>query len=248
MFIKKIHQHIEYHIASRNNKVFLSSKTDHLKHYDESIVKTQKDVGLKNYNGKETKLLDPILLKMNFHNLMENRKSARDFDNYEISLAELSTLIYYTCGYKVKDRGRKHTPSSGGFNSVEIFPLVLSSKEVDPGLYYFESQKNCLKEIYINNFQKWLSEDVFYQKEWAKASVVFIITSNIGRLASKYYLRSYRLGLLDVGHVSQNFYLTATAMDLKVCASAGYIESEIESAININGIEIASFLTVMIGK
>jgi len=248
MFIKKIHQHIEYHIASRNNKVFLSSKTDHLKHYDETIVKTQKEVGLKNYYGRETKLTNPMLLKMDFCSLMEKRKSARDFDNYNISLEELSTLIYYTCGYKVKDRGRKHTPSSGGFNSVEVFPLILSSKDVDPGLYYFDSKKNCLNEIYTGNFQKWLSEDVFYQKEWANASVVFILASNIGRLASKYYLRSYRLGLLDIGHVSQNFYLTAAAMDLKVCASAGYIESELENAMNINGIDVASFLTVMIGK
>lgn len=248
MFIKKIHQHIEYHIASRNNKAFLSSKTDHLKHYDENIVKTQRDVGLNNYKGEMIDLLKPLDLEMDFKNLMSKRKSARDFNNYPISLSELSTLIYYTCGYKLNGNGRKHTPSSGGFNSVEIFPIVLSSKDVNAGIYYFDATKNCLVEIHTNKFNKWLSEDVFYQKEWANASVVFILTSNIGRLSNKYFLRSYRLGLMDVGHVSQNFYLTATAMDLKVCASAGYIESEIENATRINGVDVASFLTVMVGK
>jgi SagB-type dehydrogenase family enzyme len=248
MFTQKIYQHIEYHLASRNNKAFLNTKTDHLKHYDENIVKTQRDVGLKNYQGKEISLVNPIDLEMDFKNLMQQRKSARDFDNYPISLAEISTLLYYTCGYKLNGNGRKHTPSSGGFNSVEIFPIVLCSNEVSPGMYYFDAKKNCMVEIHNNKFNKWLSEDVFYQKEWANASVVFIMTSNIGRLSNKYFLRSYRLGLMDIGHVSQNFYLTATAMDLKVCASAGYIESEIENAIHVNGIDVASFLTVMVGN
>jgi SagB-type dehydrogenase family enzyme len=235
-------------MASRNNKVFLNTKTDHLKHYDENVVKTQRDVGLKNYDGKEIALINPMDLDMDFKNIMEQRKSARDFKNYPISLAEISTLLYYTCGYKQNGNGRKHTPSSGGFNSVEVFPIVLSSSDVNPGMYYFNAEKNCLLEIHKNKFNQWLSEDVFYQKEWADASVVFIITSNISRLSKKYFLRSYRLGLMDVGHVSQNFYLTATAMDLKVCASAGYIESEIEKAIHIDGIDVASFLTVMVGK
>ena len=248
MFINKIYQHIEYHIASRNSKAFFNSKTDHMKHYEDNIVKIQNNVGLNNYTGLEIPLTKPIDLNIDFANLMSKRKSERDFQNYEINLKELSTILYYTCGYKLAGDGKKHTPSSGGFNSVEIFPIVLSSNEINAGIYYFDSKKNCLNEIYINNFKEWLVNDVFYQKEWVNASVVFILTSNIGRLTSKYLLRSYRLGLLDVGHVSQNFYLTATAMDLKVCASGGYIESEIENAIDINGIDVASFLTIMIGK
>lgn len=248
MFTKKIHKHIEYLIATRNSKVFINSKTDHLKHYDENIVKMQNEVGLENYDGNSICLTHAIDLDINFDTLMKKRKSERDFGNYEISLAEISTLLYYTGGYKKDGKGGKHTPSSGGFNSVEIFVIVLSSKEVNPGIYYFNPQKNCLNEIYLGDYKEWLATDVFYQKEWSNSSVVFILTSDITRLSKKYLLRSYKLSLMDIGHVSQNFYLTATAMNLKVCASGGYIESEIENAIDINGIDVASSLTIIVGK
>ena len=81
-----------------------------------------------------------------------------------------------------------------------------------------------------------------------KASVIFIFAAQLDRLRKKYQHRAYRLCLLDVGHSAQNLYMGASALNLKVCEVLGYIESEIEQVLGIDGIDTPTFSTVVVGK
>jgi SagB-type dehydrogenase family enzyme len=249
MFTKEIYKYLEYHISSRNVKALFTGKTDHLRHYDNHIVELQRNVGLNNYESEnKIRVLDPISLNIDFADVMNKRKSERKYLNYKISLKEISTLLYYSCGYKKNDPLRKNVPSSGGFNTTEIFAIVLSSNEIAEGIYYFDTKANTLNTITLGNFREWIKNDAFFQEEWSEASIIFVLAANITRLSQKYLSRAYRLCLLDVGHVAQNLYLTCAAMDLRVCEVLGYLENEIEEALGIDGINIASFSTIVIGK
>jgi SagB-type dehydrogenase family enzyme len=249
MFTKEIYKYLEYHISSRNIKALFTGKTDHLRHYDNHIVELQKNVGLSCYDSiNKIKVLAPIQLSIDFSDVMDKRKSERIYSNYKISLREISTLLYYSCGYKKNDVFRKNVPSSGGFNATEIFAIILSSDEIVEGMYYFDAKANTLNEIISGNFKEWIKNDAFYQKEWCEGSVIFVLAANLTRLSQKYLARAYRLCLLDVGHVAQNLYLTSAALNLKVCEVLGYLECEIEEALGIDGINIVSFSTVVIGK
>jgi len=249
MVTKELYKNLEYHISSRNIKALFTGKTDHMKHYDNHIVELQNSVGLKGYeSSKKIKLTNPISLKIDFSSVMNRRKSERNYSNYKISFEELSTLFYYACGYKTNDVVRKNVPSSGGFNATEVFAIVLSSYDVDKGLYYFDAKSNTLNEIILGDFKEWIKYDAYYQKEWCEASVIFVLAANLTRLSQKYFARAYRLCLLDVGHVAENLYLTCAALDLKVCEVLGYLEREIEEALGIDGINVASFSTIVIGK
>lgn len=249
MFTKQLYRYLEYHVSSRNSKALFTGKTDHLRHYDNHIVELQNNVGLRGYTSKgKVKVLDPINLDITFSEVMANRKSERNYSNYKISLKEISTLLYYSCGYKKSDISRKNVPSSGGFNATEIFAIVLSSDEIAEGMYYFDARENTLNEIILGDFKDWVGYDAFYQKEWGEASVVFVLAANLTRLSQKYLARAYRLCLLDVGHVAQNLYLTSAALNLKVCEVLGYLEGEMEEALGMDGVNVASFSTVVIGK
>jgi SagB-type dehydrogenase family enzyme len=248
MFTKEIYNHIEYHLTSANSKIHFNNKTEYLKHFSDEIVKLQNDVGLNHYKGNFVKLIPPTPITDSFENVLNKRKSDRNFTGYKLSLSEISTILHYSGGYNANRMGRKFTPSSGGFNSVEIFSIILCSDEVTNGIYHYNAKEHQLQEISIGKYDKWLSNHVFFQKEYADASMVLVLVANVGRLASKYLSRAYRLALLDTGHVSQNIYLSSTALNLNVSASGGFIESEIEEALNIDGLEVASFLTLNIGK
>ena len=50
-----------------------------------------------------------------------------------------------------------------------------------------------------------------------------------------------------MGHVSQNLYLIATALGLKACASAGFIDHELDDALHLDGQNMSSLLTMIIG-
>lgn len=247
MFKTTIHKYIEYHIQSKNTKALSNSKSDHLHHYREDIIIKQNKVGLEIFKqGEEIVLPSPRAVLANFHEVMCQRKSSRDFSETSLCMEDLSTLLHYSLGYN-KERNRKYVPSSGGFCSVEVFPLILNVEGIERGLYYFDAEQHNLKMIEIGDYRKWVKNEVYYQEEWSRASVVFILVSNTRRLYEKYFARSYRLSLLDVGHVSQTLYLTATALDLKVCACGGYVDSELDSAIGIDGVDLSTFLTLIVG-
>lgn len=238
----------EYHFASRNNRGYKFIKNEHLVHYRDDIVSLKRKKFV-HHSGKAHELLKPLTLPdTRFVDVLQTRRSHRDFDGTPISKQELSDLLYYSNGYRNIEKGSKFTPSSGGLNSVELYAIVLSSTEVALGIYHYDATSHTLEEIQQGDFRLWADEHIFYQEEYSRASVVLVVASMFGKLSAKYGLRSYRLSLFDVGIVSQNIYLVSTALNLKVCASAGFIDEELDNALRIDGFNTASFLTISIGK
>jgi SagB-type dehydrogenase family enzyme len=248
MFNKDVNPAEEYHFASRNVGAYKFIKNEHLVHYRDDIVslKTKKFV---HYNGDSIQLLKPIpFADISFETVLAQRISHRDFDGTPISKQELSDLLYYSNGYRDISKGLKFVPSSGGLNSVELYAIVLASNEIPLGIYHYEAKSHSLEEIKRGDFRVWSDEHIFFQEEYCRASVVLVLTSMFGKLSTKYGLRSYRLSLMDVGLVSQNIYLVSSALHLKACASAGFIDEELDSALGIDGYNTSSFLTISIGK
>lgn len=242
----------EYHEQSRNSAGYKYMKNEHFVHYNDEIKKITHSRAIEK-EGEIIKL--PFAMELQDVPIGEallNRVSQRDY-KHPLSLKELATILYYANGMKVvpgsePPRYNKFTPTSGGMMSVDIFPIVLNMESVENGIYYYDYLNHQMVTVNTGSFHEWLDEHVFYQKEWKNASVILVLTSAHGKLSKKYGPRAYRLSLLDVGLVAQNVYLTCSAMKLKVCASAGFIDEELDEALQIDGYEVASFLTTMIGK
>jgi len=249
MLNKIILTDIEYHLSSRNMKALFTGKTEHLRHFDPHIVKLEMEQGLKGYENKETiRLPSPEILQMPFDEVMEKRRSRRDFKSYKITLRELSTLLFYSAGYKRSEHsGRKHVPSSGGFSTTEVFLVILNSDEVESGLYYFSANDFTIRCIRKGDYRDWVRYDALYQSEWADASVIIFLAGDYSRLYQKYRHRTLRLCLLDAGHVAQNLYLTCAAMDMKICEVLGYVENEVEEAFDLSG-NTPTFSSIVIGR
>lgn len=244
-----IQSDIEYHISSRNMKALFTGKTEHLRHFDPLIVKLEMDQGLKSFMSDSIiPLPDPEILDMPLDEVMEKRCSRRNFRNYPITLKEISTLLFYSAGYKRTEKsGRKHVPSSGGFSTTEVFLIVLNSEDVARGLYYYSAKDSILHCLREGDFRDWIRNDAMYQEEWADASIIVFLASDYARLYQKYSHRTLRLCLLDAGHVAQNLYLVCAAMDMKVCEVLGYVENEVEDAFGLSG-NTPTFSSLVIGR
>jgi SagB-type dehydrogenase family enzyme len=247
MFDKKVTLAEDYHFSSRNNKAYKFIKNEHLVHYREDILK------LKNKSYVETEgegypLPAPSNLQgANLLDVLFNRKSRRNFDRSPMNTQSLADILYYSNGYRDIQKAAKFVPSSGGLNSVDLFVIMLSSEDLPQGIYHYDPKVHKLISVHKGNFSTWVQEHVFYQEEYADASCIIVLTSMIGKLSLKYGLRSYRLSFLDVGHVSQNIYLLSSAHNVKCCASAGFIDDELDQALNLDGFNVASLLTIMLG-
>lgn len=249
MFDKSISLAEEYHAASKNGAGYKFIKNGHLVHYQDDVValKSVDYIDCSNTTNK-IKLEKPSDLdEVLFTDVLYGRQSSRDFDSRPVSLSNLSDLLYYSNGYKNVTQGTKFVPSSGGLNSVELFVIAFSTEQVPKGIYHYNAKTHELELVRRGAFETWVEEHVFYQEEYSKASFIIVMASTIGKLNKKYGLRSYRLALLDVGHVSQNMYLLASALKLKACASAGFIDDELDQVLHLDGFSVSSLLTMMIG-
>jgi SagB-type dehydrogenase family enzyme len=183
-----------------------------------------------------------------------HRASGRRYGPDPLPAEHLATLLYLGNGVRevVRIGGevlfyQRNVTNSGNLGSVEIFPLVMNVAGIAPGIYHFDSVRHDLARIHSGQFRTWLMERVLFQREFPAAAVALILTSAIGRLQAKYGPRGYRFGLFDVGHVSENIYLVGTGLALQVCATAGFIDEEVDRTLGFDGLERATMLVLLIG-
>jgi SagB-type dehydrogenase family enzyme len=142
---------------------------------------------------------------------------------------------------------RRHAPSSGALGSATVYPIVIRVSGIDAGIYHYDGTGHDLALVRRGRLESWLRERVLYQREFSLAAVVLVVASAIAPLAERYGIRGYRLALLDAGHVSQNLQLAAAALGLSACAVAGFIDSELDDALGLDGVSDASLLCVAMG-
>jgi SagB-type dehydrogenase family enzyme len=181
------------------------------------------------------------------------RHSGRVYGTAPIPGRQLATLLTSASGVRKSPDGlhrptiSRNVTNAGNLGSVDVYPIVQRVDGVSPGIYHFDTVAHDLALITPGQFSDWLREVVFFQEEFADGAVVLILTSAIGRLTAKYGPRGYRFALFDVGHVSQNIYLIATALGLQVCATAGFVDEAFNAALDLDGLDECASLALVLG-
>ena len=245
----------EFHVASRNAAAFKRIYKAYEVHYEpfvQQLVATA-PLHLADYPRVELPA-HGASVHMSLGEAIKRRASGRGFSSVTLSVAALAELLRLANGIHTIIRSedqpvfyRRPAANSGGLGSVEIFPIILNVDGVEPGIYHFDSVRLDLARLYPGNFREWLREVILFQVEFSEAAVALVLTSAVGRLRAKYGLRGYRFALLDVGHVSQNIYLVSTGLGLQVCATAGFIDDELDAVLGLDGLDNASMLVVLVG-
>lgn len=241
----------EFHVASRNSGAYKHVFKAHQVHYEAHVQQLVATAPLK-LNGLEKFPLEiPTLpLSMTVDQAITARVSGRAFEARPLRLSDLARILFL--GNGVREAGgpkafQRNVPNSGNLGSVELYPIVMNVEGLDPGIYHFDSVRHELTLLGRGQYRGWIRERVLYQLEFGEAAVALVSTSAVGRLVSKYGPRGYRFAFLDVGHVSENIYLVGTALGLQVCATAGFIDTELDAAIGVDGIDTASMLVHLVG-
>lgn len=244
----------EYHKSIENTKYALCNQRQGLVNYRSDIMQmvykdTRAAAAPETSPVKYAELPEAISLKT----AIENRRSSRDFKLTPVAEEELGTVLMYGNATQLIDDNGVRRPwrpvaHTGGLGSVQVYPIVLQVENIDPGIYHFHPGTHELESIHPGNFREWMMRHVVVQSEYQNAAVALVLTSAVGTLQRKYGPRGYRLGCLDVGHVSQNIYLVCSALGLKVCATNGFIDPELIHALNLEDAQEAPFLVLLLGK
>ena len=213
--------------------------------------KEWKTVRYKSYPSVPKITLSQKKPKADFFELVEKRKSRRDFGGAPISKDTLSTLLLYSCGIVKKTGGantvRAH-PSGGGIFPLEIYPIVFSgSDEIPAGLYHYNVKEHALDTLWRRPFSKADIAELFVYDWVGDASCALILTAIFHRDQMKYGERGYRYVLLDAGYIGENVYLAAEALNLKCCGMGGTLDENLEKLIDIDGISESLVHALILG-
>jgi len=243
----------EYHVSTRNPSTSKGFIKAHEFHYSQFVQQLTSEAPLRLGGTDRVALPERRRATLPVDDAVTTRRSGRSFGTTPLAAEDLASVLFLANGVRRSQAygesvfHERNVPSSGNLGSVEIFPVVMSAAGIPPGIYHFDTIEDDLVRLHSGAYRTWLRERVLFQSEFPEASVALILTSAIGRLKAKYGARGYRFGHIDVGHVSAHVYMAAIGLGLQVCATAGFIDDELERALGLDGLDVCPMLVLLVG-
>ena len=189
---------------------------------------------------------------MDLRQAIEKRETLRAYADTNLSLAELSYLLWMTQGVKaVTDRPvtKRTVPSAGSRHAFETWLLVNRVEDLQPGLYRYVALTHKLIRMPANQaIRQILTDACSHQKHVFKSAVTFFWVAVVERMAWRYPTRGYRYLFLEAGHVCQNLYLAAEQICCGICAIAAYDDDLVNQALQVDGKNMFTIYIASLGK
>jgi len=181
------------------------------------------------------------LMCARFVDVANRRTTSRRFTKEHITLEDLSTLLQFSFGESVPFGDvphaefvgmRKRYPSAGGLHAQRFYFIALRVRDLEPGVYEYSPQVHALRHVRAMPGNKDILRSVSYQAFALDLSCMLFITTDLSKVWWKYpHSKGYRFVLLDVGHASQTFLLSSTAMGFSTWVSAALSETFLSEEI-----------------
>ena len=184
-------------------------------------------------------------LQDNLLELLKKRKSSRVYTQENMSLLQLSFLLWAAQGIK-SIRGRSYAtirtaPCGGARHPFETYLLVRQVEGLLPGVYHYlpmTHQLELLEELEDREAMTQLVDLSLCGQAWAaKANVVFYWSFVPYRSEWRYGIYAHRMVLADLGHVGENLYLACTALGLGTCGIGAYDQALCDKTFCLDGEE-----------
>jgi SagB-type dehydrogenase family enzyme len=184
--------------------------------------------------------------------LIEQRSSVRTYSEQPLSLTELSYLLWCTQGVKQVTQHPvtvRTVPSAGARHAFETYILVNRVEGLAPGLYRFLSIEHKLAAIKLQpGLDEAMAAACHKQGQVKRSAATFVWVAVRERMVWRYGTRGYRYLHLDAGHVCQNLYLAAEAIECGVCAVAAYDDDQMNALLHLDGEELFAIYLASLGK
>ena len=185
---------------------------------------------------------------------IEERRSIRNYSERYLTMEELAWLLWATQGVRdinvseKRTRVTKNVPSGGSLHPFETYLIIDKVEGLEPGLYRYLSMSHELVQLRKeSNLQDGVS-DFCGSQGWMKSSaVIFLWTFVPYRSIWRYSWAACKL-FLEVGHICQNLYLSAEAVDCGVCAIGAFDLERLHDLLGIDGFDEILVYIATVGK
>jgi SagB-type dehydrogenase family enzyme len=164
--------------------------------------------------------------EMSLEETLAARRSVREFTEEELTMEEISQLLWAAQGITAAWGGRT-APSAGA-----LYPLEVYVATVD-GLYHYVPQGHKAVVESKADLRSKLWQAGLNQNAIREAPAVFVITAVYARTAKKYGERAERYVRLESGHAAQNLLLQAVALGLGGVPIGAFYDGQVQSTLSL---------------
>jgi SagB-type dehydrogenase family enzyme len=155
------------------------------------------------------------------------RRSVRDFSSREVSMVDLSTILWAAQGITASKESFRTAPSAGALYPLELY--VTSGS----GVYHYNPVENTLEGLSDGDVRGALAAAALNQNWIRDAPFVIIITGVVERTREKYGDRAERYMFLEAGHAAQNVYLETTALGLGTVVVGAFYDDQVREVLGL---------------
>ncbi|MDD2889965.1 MAG: SagB/ThcOx family dehydrogenase [bacterium] len=165
-----------------------------------------------------------------FMQTVKERKSSREFSDKELSLQDLSNLLWCANGINRPENGNRTSPSARNKQDIDIYVVL---KE---GVYLYDAKQNELIPVISGDYRK----DTGMQDFVATAPLNLIYVSDVAKFEfSKEREKQVMYAALDAGHCSENVYLYCASANLAVVVRASIDKEKISGILKLRPEQLA---------
>jgi len=203
---------------------------------------------------------DSVIKHDYYTELLDIRRSERVYDKTAaLSLDQLAFILWSTQG--IQDiKGENYAtlrpaPSGGARHPFETYFVARNVEGLEPGLYHYlplehvGAKKVAIEYVGMFADHEERITDMLVGQRWVSHAPVVVFYSCIAYRAEWRYCNfAHRVALIDLGHVGQNFMLSAAAMGLGSCCMAAYNQKLCDEALGFDGYEEFTVYACSLGK
>lgn len=199
--------------------------------------------------GVEARIALPRSTPVTFDELLSRRVTCRNFDTQRpLSSILLGQMLERSVMASARievghDTAflKKPVPSGGSLHPTETYLLVQRVEGMTSGLYHYRPVDHALQPLQSppQPLVDFARRAVSGQHWFADAPVLVILVPRFLRSFWKYrnHAKAYRAMILDVGHIAQTLYLSATDLGLGAFVTSAINEVDIEQALGLDGLQ-----------
>ena len=181
-------------------------------------------------------LPEPLKTKKSIEECLLKRRSVRNFTEKELTLEEISTLLWACQGITEKRMGFRTAPSAGALYPLEVY---LAKKD---GLFHYIPVGHKVERLSSEDLRDKLCKAARSQGFIREAPCVFVITGVPKRITGKYGERGIRYMWIEVGHTTQNLLLEAVALGLGSVPIGAFFDDEVARVLKLSREEISLYI------
>jgi SagB-type dehydrogenase family enzyme len=178
---------------------------------------------------------------------LQNRRSVRLFANRELSLAQISQLLWAADGIN-NPQGKRTAPSGKAAYPMDLY-LVAGERGVNglaPGIYHYNVAEHALEPVAKGEFRPAVVKACNSQVWMKAAPVIFVISGDYKRSEVKNGPKAPLYTHIEAGLIAQNLFLQVGALGLGAGIAGGMNDQALGQALKIPQANIP-FLVMPVG-